>query len=96
MKVPHFKLVPVPVDDEALSLKRSKWLSPEIGTRHKIGGSPDFLLNESNPTCGCGSNMVFYAQLDSLNDEFMIGDAGMIYVFLCFDCFECKSFVQSH
>jgi hypothetical protein len=96
MKVPHFNLVAVPADNEALSLRRSEWLSPEIGTRHKIGGEPDFIMDEPTPICSCGSTMTFYAQLDSLNDDVMIGDAGLIYIFLCFDCFESKSLVQSH
>ena len=28
--------------------------------------------------------MTYYAQLDSINDEFCIADCGMIYVFVCF------------
>ncbi|CAN7721300.1 hypothetical protein LJR290_006098 [Variovorax sp. LjRoot290] len=39
--------------------------------------------------------MTFYAQLDSINDEVVLADCGMIYVFVCFDCFETKSILQS-
>jgi hypothetical protein len=38
--------------------------------------------------------MNFYGQLDSISDEFAIGDVGMIYVFLCFGCFETQSITQ--
>jgi hypothetical protein len=40
--------------------------------------------------------MSFYGQLDSINEEFNIADCGLIYVFLCFDCFEAKAIVQSY
>jgi len=36
-----------------------------------------------------------YGLLDSLNDEFCIADAGLIYVFLCFDCLEGAAVVDS-
>jgi hypothetical protein len=39
--------------------------------------------------------MTFYAQLDSLNDEIVLGDLGMIYVFVCFDCLEVKALLQT-
>jgi hypothetical protein len=39
--------------------------------------------------------MTFYGQLDSINDDIALGDCGMIYVFVCFDCFETKSLLQS-
>ena len=32
--------------------------------------------------------MTFYGQLDSINDDFVLGDAGMVHVFVCFDCVE--------
>lgn len=38
--------------------------------------------------------MSFYGQLDSHSDDFMIGDCGMAYVFICFDCLETKSVIQ--
>ena len=39
--------------------------------------------------------MTFYAQLDSINDDFCLADCGMIFVFVCFECFETKSVLQS-
>ena len=39
--------------------------------------------------------MSFYGQLDSLGDQYNLADCGMVYVFVCFDCFESKSVLQS-
>jgi len=39
--------------------------------------------------------MTFYAQLDSISDEICIADCGMIYVFVCFGCYQSTSIVQS-
>jgi hypothetical protein len=33
--------------------------------------------------------------LDSINDEFVLSDCGMTYVFACFNCLETKSILQS-
>jgi len=41
-------------------------------------------------------NKPVYAQLGSLNDEFVIADCGMVYVFVCFECNEVKSIIQSN
>jgi hypothetical protein len=38
--------------------------------------------------------MTFYGQLDSINDEFVIGDVGLVYVFVCFDCLTTKAVLQ--
>lgn len=72
-----------------------KWAGGDIGRRHRLGGSPDFIQDSAIPTCSCGKEMKFYAQIDSINDEFILADCGMIYVFVCFDCFEVKSMLQS-
>jgi hypothetical protein len=29
--------------------------------------------------------MTFYAQLDSVGDDFVVADCGRVYVFVCFD-----------
>jgi hypothetical protein len=94
-EIPPFKLRPEPQGDAAASLPRFKWAAPEIGSRHKLGGTPDFLQKTEYPSCSCRKPMTFYAQLDSINDEIALADCGMIYVFVCFDCFETKSFLQS-
>jgi len=39
--------------------------------------------------------MTFYAQLDSINDDIMIADVAMIYVFVCFDCNEVKAQIDT-
>ena len=39
--------------------------------------------------------MTFYAQLDSVGDGICIADCGMVYVFVCLDCNETASFIQS-
>lgn len=39
--------------------------------------------------------MSFYGQLDSVNDEFCVADAGMIRIFLCFECNEVKATIES-
>jgi uncharacterized protein YwqG len=93
--IPPFKLVPEPLDQEAAALPPFKWAGGDIGQRHRLGGSPDFIQADEVPTCSCGRTMAFYAQLDSINDEFILGDCGMIYVFVCFDCLETKSILQS-
>lgn len=42
--------------------------------------------------------MTFYAQLDGLPrpSEFDLADAGLIYVYVCFDCFEVTALLGSH
>ena len=58
----------------------------------------------------CKSEMVFIGQIDSIehdeehnihridclsdNQEYILGDVGLIYIFLCFECLETKSIVQ--
>ena len=39
--------------------------------------------------------MTFYGQFDSLNDVICIADAGLVYVYLCFDCNEVKAEIDS-
>jgi len=95
-KIPPFRLLPQPLNDVAAKLPPFKWATPDVGKRHKIGGAPDFIQPPEWPACpGCAEKMSFYGQLDSINDEFCIADVGMIYVFLCFDCYKSISIVQS-
>ncbi len=95
-QIPPFKLVPEPLDDAAKEFPKFKWATKEIGTRHQLGGEPQFLQHQSWPVCGsCHAAMTFYAQLDSINDEFCIADCGLIYVFICFGCFEVVSLIHS-
>lgn len=93
--IPPFKLIPEPLTEDARLLPPFKWASTDVGKRHRLGGSPEFLQNPEIPACSCGKDMTFYAQIDSINDEFILADCGLIYVFVCFDCFETKSVLQS-
>ena len=40
--------------------------------------------------------MTFYGQLDSINDDIVLADCGIVYVFVCFHCFETKAILQSN
>lgn len=96
-KIPEFRLIPQPLDDQARSLKPFQFADGEIGERHKLGGVPQFIQEENIPACpDCNQPMTFYAQLDSINDDFCIADCGMIYIFICFDCINVKSFIQTY
>ncbi|HEY1088941.1 MAG TPA: hypothetical protein VGE37_14655 [Archangium sp.] len=95
-EIPPFRLVAEPLDEEARSIQGYRWAGEEIGRRHRLGGEPNFMQAEDWPACpGCRQRMSFYAQLDSIGDSVDLGDCGMIYVFVCFDCFETKSILQS-
>jgi hypothetical protein len=91
--IPEIALVPSPQSEEARILLGHKWAPPEVGHRHQLGGSPQWLQAEEWPEC-CGSRMTFYAQLDSIGDEVHLADCGLIYVFVCFDCFSTESVFQ--
>jgi hypothetical protein len=89
--IPPFRLTPEPLTDEAAALlNRPRFLDPSIGERHRLGGAPDFMQASEWPSCpSCGDAMTFYAQLDALpSGGFDLADAGLIHVFVCFDCFE--------
>ncbi len=94
--IPPFKLIPKPLNEEAAALSNFKWAGEGVGHRHRLGGKPDFLQPIDVFKCNCGEEMTFYAQLDSINDEFVLADCGMLYVFVCFDCFETKVILQSN
>ncbi len=95
-RIPPFKLEAMPLNKEAASLPKFQWAGDDIGSRHRLGGIPSFIQKEMWPNCPCcHEQMTFYAQLDSINDEFCIADCGVIYIFICFDCNETTSFIQS-
>lgn len=97
--MPTFRLVAEPIDEAARQLltNRDEHIEPSVGVRHKLGGQPDLIHALDWPTCpSCGDGMSFYGQLDSLPAvEFALADAGLIYVFVCFGCFEVKATLQS-
>jgi hypothetical protein len=95
--IPSFKLVAKPETEEAQRLPKFRWAADEVGTRHLLGGTPQPRIDESHwPLCpDCREKMTFYGQLDSINDEFCIADAGVICVFICFGCNEVKATIES-
>ena len=93
MDIPEIPLIPQPESEEARAALGFKWASPEIGHRHQLGGSPSWLQGEQWPVC-CDKPMTFYGQLDSIGDDICLADCGLIYVFVCFDCFETRSVLQ--
>src|SRR5262245_55655773 len=89
--IPAFKLIPEPLSEEAIKLPGFKWAGEGVGKRHQLGGKPTRWIDDEQPwpCCPhCKEKMTFYAQLDSINDEFNVADACLIYVFLCFNCNE--------
>src|SRR5258708_13397115 len=83
--LPKFKLVPEPLDEAAKSLPAFRWAPDEVGHRHQLGGEPTFLQTPEWPLCAtCREPMSFYVQLDSLNDDYVLADCGLLYVFVCF------------
>jgi hypothetical protein len=95
-RVPPFRLDAHPLSPEAEDAARFEWASPEVGRRHRIGGEPEELSEADFPRCrSCREPMTFYGQLDSIGDDFVLADAGVVEVFVCFDCFEAAARVSS-
>lgn len=82
-----------------------------LGQRSKLGGKPDWEQSDETPTCpGCGYDMTFVAQIDSIEQEsklnphsvsalspeqqYMFGDVGLLYVFFCLECSETETIFQ--
>lgn len=96
MIIPKFKLTPVPQEERAVGLPHFEYANDQVGKRHQLGGVPDLLQDVDWPNCpDCSERMTFYAQLDSISDDIIIADCGMIYVFVCLECNETKSIIQS-
>jgi hypothetical protein len=95
-QIPEIRLVLNPATPEARAAVGFKWAAESVGKRNKLGGTPDWLQTADSPNCSdCGQSMTFYGQLDSVGDQFALADVGLIYVFVCFDCFTTKSVLQS-
>ena len=85
---------------------------PEVGLRTKLGGDPDWIQGNDRPACpSCKQAMCFVAQIDSVGADrpnnivskdsaiaegYMFADGGMIYVFVCNECEQSVSFLQSY
>ncbi|ANH67792.1 hypothetical protein ABE85_09775 [Mitsuaria sp. 7] len=96
MKIPAVPLVPAPETPESQAIVGFKRAGHPMGARHRIGGDPEWIQDPDIPACGCAQPMSFYAQIDSLGDAVCIGDCGMVYVFICWDCLTTKSVLQSY
>lgn len=96
-KIPMFRLVPEPTSDEGRQLPRFKWANDEVGRRHQLGGAPSRAIDDDRwPQCpDCQDRMTFYGQLDSINDEFCVADAGVICVFVCLECNEVQAIIDT-
>ena len=96
MKIPPFRLRPEPLTEQAANLPGFKWADPEVGKRHQLGGDPNWIQQPERPRCPtCGQEMTFYGQLDSINDDICLADAGIVYVFICFDDIIATALIQS-
>jgi hypothetical protein len=95
MKIPEIPLRPEPVSDEARAAIGFRW-NDTAGRRHKLGGEPQWLQAPEVPFCdSCSQAMSFYGQLDSIGDDVSLADCGMVYVFVCFNCFTTRAVLQS-
>jgi hypothetical protein len=95
LDIPEIPLRLDPQTEAAQRVVGFEWAGGNIGKRSKVGGSPDWLRGDASPRCSCGRSMSFYGQLDSIGDTVCLCDAGMVYVFVCFDCFKTASVLQS-
>ena len=96
MKLPEFKVEIVPLSAAAQRLVGFEWADAQVGSRSKIGGEPDTLQVSQAPACeGCDQPMTFFSQLDSIGDGLVFADVGMLLTYVCFDCDEATSFVNS-
>src|SRR3954467_3542351 len=93
-RIPEFRLEAHPLTPEAEAAAHFEWAAPNIGNRHRIGGEPHGDA-ESLRCRSCSEAMSFYGQLDSIGDDIALGDAGLVEVFVCFDCFEAAARIQS-
>lgn len=76
--------------------KTFEYADSNIGFRNKIGGKADFISESEYPLCHeCNNRMSFYGQLDSIDDENIIADCGLISVFVCFNCCRTQSVIVS-
>jgi len=95
--LPKFDLIRKPCDDDSRDVPGFEWAPADVGKRHQLGGKPDFIQGPNWPDCNdCSKKMTFYGQLDSIGDEYMIADCGLVYVFICFDCYTSTSVIQSY
>jgi hypothetical protein len=96
-QLPFIRLRRETQDEQAHSAIGFKYAGGDVGDRNQIGGKPSWLQGDQSPTCPqCQGAMSFYGQLDSVGDDIVIADCGLIYVFFCFGCQCAEAVVQSY
>src|SRR3954447_20566627 len=95
-RIPPFRLRAEPLTQDGQVSQGFKWAAAEVGERRRLGGDPEWQQEDETPACRqCGQKMTFYGQLDSIGDDFVLADCGLVYVFVCFEDFEAAAVVQS-
>lgn len=95
-RIPTFRLDAHPLTPEAEAAAGFACAESGVGTRHRIGGEPDGRNQGEYPVCpSCRERMTFYGQLDSVGDDIVLADAGVVHVFVCFNCFEAAATIAS-
>jgi hypothetical protein len=93
--IPEIPLRMAPESSKAKALVDGNYGYSAAGDQHKLGGKPDWIQGDDTPKCReCGELMGFYGQLDHLGSIEQLNDAGMIYVFLCRDCYTTEAILQ--
>jgi hypothetical protein len=93
--IPEISLKMVPECSKAHAVVNGSFGYSEAGNGHKLGGSPDWIQSDETPDCPeCGEPMDFYGQLDHLGSIESLKDEGMIYVFLCRECYATETVLQ--
>ena len=92
-KIPEIKLSPKAETKEAKHVLGFEPSDTFWGSC-KYGGEPDWIQDPFEPEC-CGKPMTFYAQIDGLHNDFELADSGIIYVFVCMNCYSAFSEMQS-
>ena len=83
-------MITEPESEEAKDAVGYEW-NKVAGTRHFLGGLPEGISEVDYPTCDdCGNTMTFYAQIDSIGDNYDLADCMVIHNYVCFDCFTVK------
>jgi len=96
VKLPPFRLKLEPLNDEAAAMRVGLEWAAGVGHRHQLGGNPTWIHGPEQPVCpSCQQQMTFYGQFDSVKDDIVIADAGIVYVFICFDDFTATALIQS-
>jgi hypothetical protein len=91
MEIPKIKLIPNPETDEEKSTIGYKW-NKIAGTRHFLGGKPEEVSADDYPNCDdCKKKMTFYAQIDSIGENYDLADCMVIHNYVCFSCLTVKA-----